>query len=93
MKANKIRYSIHVCFSAGNMKEVAGKFSNGLVIADNDQSGTGERIAHDIGKPYWMSDTVGEDFNDYHQRAGTFKASQSLKKVLVAARDAVYNSV
>lgn len=93
MKANKIRYSIHVCFSAGNMKEVAGKFSNGLVIADNDQSGTGERIAHDIGKPYWMSDTVGEDFNDYHQRVGTFKASQSLKKVLVAARDAVYNSV
>lgn len=93
MKANKMRYCIHVCFSAGNMKEVAGKFSNGLVIADNDESRTGERIAQDIAKPYWLSDTVGEDFNDYHQRVGTFRASQSLKKVLVEARASVYNSV
>jgi hypothetical protein len=29
-----------------------------------------------------MSDTVGEDFNDFHQRVGLFKASQSLGKVI-----------
>ena len=86
MKANKMRYTIHVCFSAGNMKEVAREFSHGFVIADNDKSAVGESIAQDIGKPYWLSDTVGEDFNDYHQRVGLFKASQSLKKALVNAR-------
>lgn len=86
MKANKMRYTIYVCFSAGNMKEVAREFSHGFVIADNDKSAVGESIAQDIGKPYWLSDTVGEDFNDYHQRVGLFKASQSLKKALVDAR-------
>jgi putative DNA primase/helicase len=86
MKANKMRYTIHVCFSAGNMKEVARQFSHGFIIADNDNSGVGERTAKDTGKPYWLSDAVGEDFNDYHQRVGLFKASQSLKKALVDAR-------
>lgn len=88
MKANKMRYCIHVCFSAGNMKEIAREFTDGFVVADNDKSGTGERIAQDIGKPYWLSDTIGEDFNDYHMRVGTFKASQSLKKALMSVRTA-----
>jgi hypothetical protein len=43
----------------------------------------GESIAKETGKPYWLSDTVGEDFNDYHMRVGLFKASQTLKKLLV----------
>jgi len=30
-----------------------------------------------------LSDTVGEDFNDYHMRVGLFKASQGLKKFLM----------
>ena len=64
MKANKLRYSIYICFSAGNMKEVASQFKNGIVIADNDPSGVGESTAKAIGLPYWISDTVGEDFND-----------------------------
>ena len=83
MRANKMRYTIHVCFSAGNMKEVAREFSNGIIIADNDASGVGESIAKETGKPYWLSDAVGEDFNDYHLRVGLFKASQSLKKFLM----------
>ena len=84
MKANKIRYTIHVCFSAGNMKEVARHIPNGIIVADNDASGTGESVAKETGKPYWISETVGEDFNDYHHRVGLFKASQSLKKVLTS---------
>ena len=83
MRANKMRYTIHVCFSAGNMKEVARGFPNGIVIADNDNSGVGESTAQETGKPYWLSDTVAEDFNDYHMRVGLFKASQGLKKFLM----------
>jgi putative DNA primase/helicase len=89
MRSNKMRYSIHVCFSAGNMKEVAREFSHGIIIADHDNSGVGQRIAHEAGKPYWLSDTVGEDFNDYHMRVGLFKASQSLKKFVVDHREAL----
>ena len=85
MRANKIRYCIHICFSAGNMKEIARHINGGIIIADNDPNGIGERFAQETGKPYWISDTVGEDFNDYHQRVGLFKASQSLKKILPVA--------
>jgi putative DNA primase/helicase len=93
MKANSMRYTIHVCFSAGNMKEVARSVSNGIIIADNDPSHIGETIAKETGKPYWLSDTVGEDFNDYHMRVGLFKASQALKKLLVQQKSgAVYSS-
>lgn len=80
----KIRYRIHICFSAGNMEYVAGKIPDCLIIADNDTSGTGQKIAVKTGKPYWLSDTVGEDFNDYHRRVGDFIASQSLKKLLIS---------
>jgi putative DNA primase/helicase len=85
MKSLKRQYTIHVCFSAGNMKRVAeGK--RGLVIADNDASGTGERVAKEIGWPYWMSDQVGEDANDLHMRVGLFKFTQSLTPLLNQVR-------
>jgi putative DNA primase/helicase len=76
------RYTIHVCFSAGNMKKIAQGLSDGLVIADNDQSGTGERVAKEIGWKYWMSDVVGEDANDTHQRIGLLKFGMSLTRSL-----------
>lgn len=82
LKNLKKRYTLHVCFSAGNMKKIASTLGGGLVVADNDESGTGERTAQEIGWPYWISDTVGEDANDYHLRVGTFKLSQSLDKCL-----------
>jgi putative DNA primase/helicase len=85
MKSLKRPYTIHVCFSAGNMKRVAeGK--RGLVIADNDASGTGERVAKEIGWPYWMSEQVGEDANDFHMRVGLFKFTQSLTPLLNQVR-------
>ena len=86
MQAIKIRYRIHVAFSAGNMKEVCRAFDGGIVIADNDASGVGERTAREIGKPYFLPPTVGHDFNDLHLAVGVFHASQSLKKVLINAR-------
>jgi len=49
-------------------------------VADNDASGTGERVAKEIGWPYWRSDTQGEDADDTLKRLGLFKFSQSLVK-------------
>jgi len=83
LKASNIPYNIQVCFSASNMKTVASTFRNGIIVADNDASQTGEIVAWKAGKPYWISPTVGEDFNDFHKRVGVFEASQDLKKVLM----------
>jgi putative DNA primase/helicase len=82
MKALKRRYTLHVCFSAGNMKKVAATMPGGYLVADNDASRTGQNTAEQIGWPYWMPDTVGMDANDVHQRDGLFKFSQSLGKVI-----------
>ena len=85
MKSNNIKYAIYVCFSASNMKHIARSIPDGIIVADNDPNNIGEKTARETGKPYWLSDTVGEDFNDYSQRVGNFKASQNLKKVLLNA--------
>jgi putative DNA primase/helicase len=86
LKALKRRYTIHACFSAGNMLKVARKLSGGIVIADNDASGTGERIAREIGWPYFMPPEVGQDFNDLHQEVGNFRAGQELAAVLLGLK-------
>ena len=83
MRQLKRSCSIHVCFSAGNMLKVAEGLVEGLVIADNDVSKTGHSTAEKIGWKYWMSDTVGEDANDYHKRAGLFKLTQSLTRSML----------
>lgn len=79
-------YTLHVCFSAGNMKKIASGLPGGFVIADNDASGTGETVAKEIGWPYWMSDAVGEDANDFHMRKGLFALTQGLQKMFLEAR-------
>lgn len=82
----KTPYTLHVTFSAGNMKRIAQALPGGVVLADNDASGTGERVAKEIGWPYWMSDTEGEDFNDTHQRVGTFALAMQLRRLLTARK-------
>lgn len=83
LKSLKRQYVIHVCFSAGNLLKVAQRVGKGYVIADNDESGTGERIAKQIGMTYWISEKVGEDANDFHQRVGLFKFTQTINKLLM----------
>lgn len=83
MKSIKIRYTIYVCFSAGNMEFIAKSIPGGLIIADHDGNGTGENAAKKTGKPYWLSPTVGDDMNDMHLRDGLYRVGQSLKKVLI----------
>lgn len=75
----KLRYRIHVCFSASNMAYMA---DSGIVIADNDESGTGEKAAKKTGLPYFMPPNVGEDFNDYARRENIFIVMNELRKVL-----------
>jgi len=76
---------IVVCFSANNLLQVSPKIKgNVYVFADNDKSGTGERIAKETGRPWTMPDELGWDVNDLHINKGpfaVFKKVHDLKKV------------
>jgi putative DNA primase/helicase len=76
LKHLRQRYTIHVCFSAGNMLEIAKTVQNPIVIADNDDMGIG--TAKKIAPHYWVGE-AGEDFNDFEQRVGVQAAAESLR--------------
>ena len=80
LHALRMRYRIHITFSAGNLVKVAAMNAGGYVVADNDASGTGERVAIQTGLPYFMP--ASGDFNDLHRSVGTFQAAQLLRKWL-----------
>lgn len=77
--------AILVCFSAGNLKFVADRLRERgqsiAVFADNDASGVGQETARATGAPWVMSDVVGEDANDLHNRAGLFAVARLLMGV------------
>ena len=81
-RALKRDWRVHVCFSASNLVPISQRLEPGIVIADNDQSGTGEAVAKKTGWRYWISDQVGEDFNDYHRRRGLASAALSVADLL-----------
>lgn len=83
LKAVSVPCMVHVCFSAGNLQRMA---RSGFVVADNDASHTGEQAAAATGLPYYMPDTTGSDFNDFHQAAGTIAAGMALRTFLNAKR-------
>jgi putative DNA primase/helicase len=85
LQALRMRYRIHITFSASNLVKVASAHAVGYVVADKDESGTGERVAVQTGFPYFLP-AVG-DFNDLHKAEGTFRASQALRKWLVSQQD------
>jgi putative DNA primase/helicase len=83
----RLNASILVCFSDVNMRQVAGLVPGcKYAFADNDASGAGERAAQAAGLAYCMSDVVGEDANDLHQRTGLLAVSM---KLMAARRAAV----
>lgn len=82
LAALRARYTIIVCFSAHGISRIAKSHQRAVIVADNDASGTGERVARETGHPYWISDIVGNDFNDDHRRLGLFAVSQSLRAFL-----------
>lgn len=61
---------IIVCFSAGNLKHVAAIVETAHVMADNDLSGAGQKVAEETGLPWVMPPAVGNDANDLHQGSG-----------------------
>lgn len=79
----KVRYRVHVCFSAHNLTKMASACPGGIVLADNDESGTGKAAAEKSGRPYFLPPDVGQDFNDLHRDVGVFRASQMLRRFLV----------
>jgi putative DNA primase/helicase len=76
MKHLRERYTIHVCFSAGNMLEIAKTVSDPLVVADNDPMGVS--TAKKVASRYWVGE-ANEDFNDTEQRLGTVGVAESLR--------------
>ncbi|MFB9242381.1 PriCT-2 domain-containing protein [Massilia antarctica] len=79
----RLNACVLVCFSDSNMVHVAPMVTGrAFVIADNDASQAGEKAAIKTALPYRMSDVVGEDANDLHQRAGLM----ALCSLLMAVR-------
>lgn len=81
----KVPYKIRVTFSAGNMAKVAKLHDNCILIADNDSSLTGQRVAIESGKRYYMPPMVDTDLNDECNQSGYFTVSQKIKKILFSA--------
>lgn len=77
LKTARKRYTLHVCFSASNIVEVAKQFPECFIVADNDPMGI--RMAKKTGQPYWISPADGEDFNDFELRVTPNEALESLK--------------
>lgn len=74
-------HSIWVCFSANNMVKVAESLKNPkFIVADNDESKTGEQSAIKSGCRYFMPPEVGHDFNDFWLSVGRLKAQIALRK-------------
>jgi putative DNA primase/helicase len=85
LNAIRARYALFVCFSAHNLGRLAKTLPRGFVVADNDLSRTGERVARETGWPYFLPPEVGQDFNDFHQATSLFKCSQALRSALLAS--------
>lgn len=82
LMSQRMRYTIHVCFSAANLVEIASWLPNAFVIADNDESQTGLRAAKKTKRPFWISPVTGEDANDYELRVGTERLGEELTLAL-----------
>jgi putative DNA primase/helicase len=68
LKTTRMNAFVVVCFSAGNLVEVAKRYPNARVFADNDVSKAGQEAAEKSGCPWIMSDVEGEDANDLWRR-------------------------
>lgn len=78
----RLSASVLVCFSDGNMINVAPLVKGrAFCFADHDKSGAGQRAAEKTGLPYCMSETEGYDANDEHKKHGLMAVCQLLMKV------------
>jgi putative DNA primase/helicase len=84
LKTIRLRYTIVVCFSAGNIVEMAKTYPDSLIVADHDLIGI--KVAKQIAHPYWLSPEKGEDFNDYEIRVGAEKAGMELGNLIQSTK-------
>ena len=69
--------------SAGQIPNVAKNFSRAVIIADNDESGTGEKAATNCpGNDYYVIPNPGMDANDYATAFGVEGLAQLLSHLL-----------
>lgn len=78
----KVPYTIRICFSAGNMAKVAQLHKDPILIGDNDESGTGQRVCIESGKRFYLPERAGDDLNDQCNKDGYLEVSQKIKKML-----------
>lgn len=71
--------TVVVCFSAANVAHVAERIGS-FVIADHDESGTGQRYAEKTGLPWWMPPEPG-DANDWHQARGIRALADAIREL------------
>lgn len=76
LKATRTRYTIVICFSAGNILEMSKKYPDCVVVADHDPVGI--RVAKQSNKIYCVPPDDGDDFNDYELKVGSEVAGQYL---------------
>lgn len=77
----RLNAAVMVCFSAGNLVNVAPQIKGRkFVFADNDESQAGENAAKKTGLPYCMADTVGFDANDLHVRDGLYELADMVMR-------------
>lgn len=77
LKALYRQARVAVCFSAGNIANVAKALQGRkVVVADNDRSQTGAKAAEATGLPWMMPPEAGTDANDFHMSNGLQALSQ-----------------
>lgn len=83
LRVLRLRDSVTVCFSSGNLVSVAKSLSGvNIVFADNDESGAGLRAAQATGLPYCMSHKAKQDANDLHLSDGIFSVAQMMLETI-----------
>lgn len=78
--------AVVVAYQAGNLPPVAKMYPGVTVVADNDESGTGERYAKETGCRYVMPPMIG-DANDYAAAGGDLAALLSPANDWLVAAD------
>jgi len=76
LKSVHRRYTIVICFSAGNIVEMAKQYSDCVIVADHDPVGI--RVAKQSKRVYCVPPDDGDDFNDYELKVGANAAGQYL---------------
>ena len=80
LEACREKFIVRICFSANNMLKVS--HHDDFLCADNDESGTGQKVAIQSGCKFYLPDRVGWDICDELQSDGIIKMMMKLKKWL-----------